>query len=72
MVNITLSVPENLYRKMQSHTEFKWSDIARQAFESKIEEGELFESLLKRSKLTEEDAEHIGHKIKAEIRKRFK
>lgn len=72
MANMTLSVPDKLYTKMKQHTEMKWSDIARQAFERKLEEIEFMEKILKRSKLTEEDAERIGHKVKAEIRKRFR
>ena len=71
MVNITLSVPEELHKKMQKHTELKWSDIARKSFEMKLEEIELFKNLLKRSKLTEKDSEVFGHKVKTEIRERF-
>ena len=72
MTNMTLSVPEQLHKKMKHHTELKWSDVARQAFETKLNELEFMENVLRNSKLTEEDAEEIGHKIKAEIRKRFK
>ncbi|HLC45507.1 MAG TPA: hypothetical protein VJI67_01400 [archaeon] len=68
---MTLSVPEELYRKMQKHSELKWSDIARQSFKRKIEELELFNRLLRNSKLTEEEAEEIGHKIKHAMRKRL-
>lgn len=71
MVNLTLSVPEEVYKKMKQHTELKWSDLARQAFEKKLKEIELVERLLAKSELTEEDAERIGHNIKAGIRKRF-
>ena len=71
MGNITLSVPEELHRKMRKHTELKWSDIARQAFEKKLKEIELMANLLSRSELTEEDAERIGDAIKAKARKRF-
>lgn len=71
MGNITLSIPEELHRKMRKHTELKWSDIARQAFEKKLREIELTERLLAKSELTEEDAERIGHEVKANIRKRF-
>jgi len=71
MGNITLSIPEELHRKMRKHTELKWSDIARQAFEKKLREIELAERLLAKSELTEEDAERIGHEVKANIRKRF-
>ena len=72
MANMTLSVPEELHKKLKQHTELKWSDIARQAFENKIKEIDFLDKILKNSKFTEEDAEEIGHQIKAEIRKRFK
>jgi len=71
MANMTLSVPEDLHKKMRLHTELKWSDVARQAFEKKLKEIELAERLLSKSELTEEDAEMIGHKIKSRIRRRF-
>ncbi len=71
MTNMTLSVPEELYNKMKQHTELKWSDIARKSFENKLNEIELLDKMLSKSKLSEKDAEIIGHKIKAEIRKRF-
>jgi len=71
MPNMTLSVPQELHKEMQQHSEIKWSDIARQAFEKKVKELHWIDKLLEKSELTEEDAERIGHKIKREIRKRF-
>jgi rhamnose utilization protein RhaD (predicted bifunctional aldolase and dehydrogenase) len=71
MGNITLSVPEDLLRRMRQHTELKWSEVARQAFERRLKEIELAEKLLSRSRLTEKDAERIGHRVKAKVRKRF-
>ena len=71
MANMTLSVSDDLQKKMKQHTEIKWSDIARQAFESKLGQLEFMEKVLAKSNLTEDDAERIGHKIKGEIRKRF-
>ena len=71
MPNMTLSIPEELHRKMKRHTELKWSDIARQAFEKKLDEVELFDKILSKSELTEDDAERIGHSIKSRVNKRF-
>ena len=71
MTNMTLSIPETLYKEMQIHSEIRWSEVARQAFELKIKELHWMDEVLKRSELTEEDAERIGHKIKHEIAKRF-
>jgi len=72
MVNMTLSVPEKLHKEMNLHSEIKWSDVARQSFEKKIRELHWMDIVLSRSKLTEKDAEEIGHKIKHEMSKRFR
>jgi hypothetical protein len=71
MPNMTLSIPEELHRKMKRHTELKWSDIARQAFEKKLDEIEFTERILHKSELNEKDAERIGHEIKSKMSKRF-
>ena len=71
MVNMTLSIPEDLYKEMMAHSELKWSDVARQAFEKKVRELHWMDEVLKNSQVTEEDAERIGHDVKAKMRKRF-
>ncbi|MBI2653863.1 hypothetical protein HYX02_03565 [Candidatus Woesearchaeota archaeon] len=70
MTNMTLAVPEDLHEIMKKHNEIKWSEIARQALWNHARKLELMEKLLAKSKLTEEDAEKIGHKIKHGIAKR--
>ena len=72
MTNMTLSVPKELHKEMSHHTEIKWSDVARKAFEKKITELNWVEKVLERSTLTKKDAEEIGHKIKHEMNKRFR
>lgn len=68
---MTLSIPQELHKEMLQHSEIKWSDVARQAFEKKVKELHWTDKLLEKSELTEEDAERIGHKIKHGIRNRF-
>lgn len=68
---MTLSVPDDLYKEMMAHSELKWSDVARQAFEKKVRELHWVDEVLKNSQVTEEDAERIGHDVKAKMRKRF-
>lgn len=68
---MTLSIPEDLYKKMMAHSELKWSDVARQAFEKKVRELHWMDEILKNSQISEEDAERIGHDVKARMRKRF-
>jgi hypothetical protein len=45
MVNMTLSIPKETYSKMKQYPEFKWSEVARQAIEEKINDAELLEDL---------------------------
>lgn len=71
MSNMTLSIPEKLHKEMDVHSEIKWSDVARQAFEKKVREMHWMDKVLEKSSLTEKDAEEIGHKIKRDIKKRF-
>jgi len=71
MTNMTLSIPELIHKEMMVHSEIKWSDVARQAFEKKIKELHWMDRLLEKSNLTQKDAEEIGHKIKQGINQRF-
>lgn len=64
MVNMTLSVPEELRVVMNRHSEINWSEVARQAFKEKAAQLELLDSIASRSKLTEKDALELGRKIK--------
>ena len=64
---MTLSIPESLFEKMKAMKEMRWSEIARQAFENKIRENDIEESLLKKSKITAKDIEEISSKIRREV-----
>ncbi|MCX6770536.1 MAG: hypothetical protein NTX79_00620 [Candidatus Micrarchaeota archaeon] len=54
MANITLSIPEILHARMQEHSEYKWSEIARKAIEQKIDEAEFLDDLRAISKAEKE------------------
>lgn len=41
MANITLSIPNDVYRKMKKHKEIKWSEIARKAIIEYVEQLEV-------------------------------
>lgn len=70
MGNMTLAVPENLHKIMDRHKDIKWTEVARQAMWEKARKLEIMDKLLAKSKLTEQDAEEIGHKIKHGIARR--
>ena len=41
MVNVTLSIPNELKQKMDSLAEINWSAVAREAFDEKIKDMEF-------------------------------
>ncbi len=71
MVNMTLSIPADLHKAMRKHSQIKWSEVARKAFEREVRALDMMDEMLSKSELTEDDAERIGQKIKENIRKRF-
>ncbi len=68
--NITLAVSDQIFEKMKQFTEVKWSEVARNAIEQRIDMLETLDKIASKSKLTEKDAEEIAHKIKHGIAKR--
>lgn len=70
MVNMTLSIPEELHKRMKKFSELRWSEIARKAIEERVNDLEAMEKIVSKSKLTKKDADEIAEKIKRGIAKR--
>ena len=70
MVNMTLSIPEELHKKMKKLKLIKWSEVARQAIEQRIEDMEMVEKLVGKSELTKKEVNELADKIKKGIAKR--
>jgi hypothetical protein len=64
-VNVTISVNSELKKKMAKRPEMNWSEVARQAWEEKLEKLELLNELTKNSTATDKDIMEISRKIKA-------
>ena len=43
MTNITLSIDEDVYKKMHKYSEIKWSDFVRKIIKKRIEELEMLD-----------------------------
>lgn len=71
MVSLTLSVSEDLKKKMDKFGIINWSAVAREAIEGKVLVLERMDELLANSKLTEEDSIRLGRGIKKGIAKRL-
>ncbi|MFA6420538.1 MAG: hypothetical protein WCW13_07075 [archaeon] len=63
MANMTLAIPDELKKEMDELKFFNWSEIARTAIKEKIIEFQLFQSIAKKSKLTQKDADELSKKI---------
>lgn len=72
MVTMTLSVPEELKKRMESFPEINWSEVARQAFKQKIADLELLRRFKAESTLTEKDALELGRKVSKKLAKRYR
>ena len=71
MTNMTLAIPEELFRKMREFREIRWSEIARQAIEKRVENLEIMNRIASKSKLREKDVLEIGKRIKSSAAKKF-
>jgi Arc/MetJ-type ribon-helix-helix transcriptional regulator len=63
MPNITLSIPDNIYRKMKKYSEIKWSEVVRKAivdYLKKLEESKTEIS-------TKELLEDLGNDFKKSL-----
>lgn len=71
MVNITLSVPDNIHVLMRKHPEIKWSEVARKAIVQKLNIVEVADEIASRSHLTKKDITVLDKKIKTGALKEF-
>ena len=71
MTTVSVSIPEDLRRKMTEMDDVNWSAVARKSFEKKVNEVEIFKKIVSNSQLTEKDAKMIADKINSAVSKRF-
>jgi hypothetical protein len=72
MVNITLSIPDDLKQEMEKFPEMNWSVIARAAIKQRILMLEKFREFTKDSTLTEEDAIRLGREVGKRAAEKFR
>jgi hypothetical protein len=71
MVSITLAVPSETKREMDSFPEMNWSAVAREAIKQKLLVLENFKEFTKNSTLTQEDALRMGAEVNKKVSKRY-
>lgn len=75
MPNITLSISEELKKKLDSLSGINWSEIVRDFLSEKVKRALLLkklDKLLENSELSEEDCLKLGDKIKEGMWERYK
>ena len=68
---MTLSIPDELHKKMKRFSEIRWSEIARKSIEQRVDDLEVMDRIASKSKLTKKDVMEISKKINSRISKRF-
>ena len=70
MVNVTVSVPVEMKKRMDEYAIINWSEVARQAFAEQLGRLETLKAITAKSKATEKDVEELSKKIKAGVLRR--
>ena len=71
MVNITLSLPIELKKSLDKHSEINWSEVARQAFKDKLTKLSILKKFSSKFELSEKDIKELSDKINLEVSKKF-
>ena len=71
MANITLAIPDSLHKKLKTHREIRWSEVIRRILQKNLEQLEIMDEIVKKSKLTQKDVDEIAEKIDAKVAKRL-
>jgi len=71
MVNMTITIPKEMKNDLDMFPEINWSEVARQAFKTKIEDLKFLMEFKKNSTMTEEDALRLGKEVSRSLHKRY-
>ena len=72
MPNITLSVPDELHRKMKRHPEVKWSEVVRRVISERIRDLEAMDRITAKSVLAPADVVELDHILKDALLRRYR
>ena len=75
MPNLTVTIPEELKKKMESLPEINWSESIREYLSKKVARAAILRKLdkmLENSELTEDKCLKLGEKAKIAMLKRYK
>jgi post-segregation antitoxin (ccd killing protein) len=71
MPSVSISVSDELKKRLKKNDLVNWSAVARKAFEEELSKIELMDRLTKNVKATDKDIEELSKKIKRAMAKRL-
>jgi predicted CopG family antitoxin len=71
MPNVTLSLSDDVHRKMKQHSEIRWSEFIRKSIVEKVEVLEMMDKIAHKSKLTKKDVHEIAQKVDSAVAKKL-
>ncbi len=72
MVNLTLSIPNELKEAMENFPEINWSEVARDSIKKKIAQLNFLKGFRIDSEISPEDALKLGREISEHLIKHYK
>ena len=72
MPNLTLSIPADVQEDMHKYPEIRWSEVARRAIISKLEDLQRLDDLTTASKLGKKDVPELDHLVKKGLAARYR
>ena len=72
MPNMTLSLPDEVYRIVKTHKEIRWSEVARRAIEEYAKKLAVLDTMTQKSELSEEDVMNLDTAVKTGIAEHYK
>ncbi len=72
MVNLTLSIPNELKEKMEQFPEINWLEVARDSIKKKILQLSFLKGFRMGSEMSPDNAQNLGREISELLVKRYK
>ena len=69
MASVSVSVPDDMKKKLDEFDAVNWSAVARKAFSQELSKLELMDSLTAKSRATDKDVAELSKRIKSDMAK---
>lgn len=71
MTTITLAIPSEMKKEMEKFKGVNWSEVARTAFQRKLQDLKFLQDLTSDSEISSDDAERIGREVSEKLGARY-